>query len=726
MFGRSCVFDVLPPNGVRGLAFPGDGAYLAAAHDGAPFLTIYKRAGEVFTKLFQPDTAPTAYANSCSFTVDGLYLAVTYGVAPYINIYKRSGDTFTKLPDPAILPAGNANGCAFSADGVYLAVAHLTSPYITIYKRSGDTFTKLSNPSVLPSGDASHCSFTPDGVYLAVTVRIGGGGAGTKTPTVYKRSGDTFTALSELPDSVSGGYGFIFSPDGFMLGGGSTLEPTRIYARSGDSFTVAKTLSEFWAQEVDFSQDGLYMAAVAAQAEKPGLWVYQRDGLEMLDRVTIAAPVQEGGWSCTFDPSSSLIIVGLNAPPYITGRIIDSDAIPGKPISLAPKDTYISINDSRVFSWEHINASGTAPTGADLQYRRPDGVWQGLTTIVGDESSATIPADTFEAGSYQWRVRTYNQDGYPGEWSDPAAFMAVGVPATPLIAGATNSSRPVVTWSAGSQQGYQMQITQGDTVIWDSLETSGIVQTRKVPKYLASGEYKARVRIINASMLWSAWAEQEFTIDVTGPAKPTLTAEATAGAAVLTLTAPDAEKLYLVRDGIPIANVTGKTEYTDHAALGSAVYVLRAVDASDNYTDSDPVAVTVSVPQGMVATLAAVDDLANPVALKLTRGVRRSITGSKIRDATYHHYAGREYPVARYSGHSTGSYELSVAFISALDRDRLLDLLDRRRTMLYRDKWGNRWYVAIPDNGYEQDRIATSLTLSMHVTDYVEQIDYEV
>lgn len=271
-----------------------------------------------------------------------------------------------------------------------------------------------------------------------------------------------------------------------------------------------------------------------------------------------------------------------------------------------------------------------------------------------------------------------------------------------------------------------MQIAQGNTIVWDSLETAGAAQTRKVPTYLANGDYKARVRIVNASMLWSNWAEQDFTIDVTGPAKPTITAQAATGAALLTFSAPGAEKLYLLRNDIPIANVTGLNEYTDHAALGSVVYVLRAVDANDNYTDSDPVAVTVSVPLGMVATLAAVDDLAHPVALKLTRGGPRVVTGSKSRGATYHHYAGREYPVARYSGHSTGSYELPVAFLSANDRDRLLDLLDRRRTMLYRDKWGNRWYVAIPDNGYEQDRIATSVTLTMHEVDYVEQIDYEV
>ena len=62
-----------------------------------------------------------------------MYLAVAHASSPYITIYKRSGDTFTKLSNPSSRPTGNGEGCAFSPDGMYLAVAHATSPYITIY-----------------------------------------------------------------------------------------------------------------------------------------------------------------------------------------------------------------------------------------------------------------------------------------------------------------------------------------------------------------------------------------------------------------------------------------------------------------------------------------------------------------------------------------------------------------------------------------------------------------
>ena len=119
-------------------------------------------------KVEDPSTLPTGNGWGCAFSPDGIYLAVAHDKSPYITIYKRSGDTFTKLSNPPSLPPAGANGCAFSSDGTYLAVGHSSSPYITIYKRSGDTFTKVSNPSSLPTGAGKGCAFSPDGMYLAV------------------------------------------------------------------------------------------------------------------------------------------------------------------------------------------------------------------------------------------------------------------------------------------------------------------------------------------------------------------------------------------------------------------------------------------------------------------------------------------------------------------------------------------------------------------------------
>jgi WD40 repeat protein len=167
---QSLVEDLstLPTDMAYGCAFSPDGTYLAVAHFDSPYITIYKRSGDTFTKLNNPSVLPTGVGLGCAFSPDGVYLAVAHDSSPFITIYKRSGDTFTKLGNPSSLPGNQGNGCAFSPDGTYLAVAHTNSPYITIYKRSGDTFTKLSNPPTLPTDWGLGCAFSPDGTYLAV------------------------------------------------------------------------------------------------------------------------------------------------------------------------------------------------------------------------------------------------------------------------------------------------------------------------------------------------------------------------------------------------------------------------------------------------------------------------------------------------------------------------------------------------------------------------------
>ena len=184
----------LPAGTGSGVAFSTDGVYMAVAHTTSPFVTIYKRSGDVFTKLPNPASIPPSQGNGVAFSTDGTYLAVAHAFSPYITIYKRSGDVFTKLADPATLPTSVGNGVAFSADGTYLAVAHTTSPFVTIYKRSGEVFTKLANPATLPANNAYGVAFSTDGVYMAVAHNI------TPFIALYKRAGDVFT---KLPNPVS-------------------------------------------------------------------------------------------------------------------------------------------------------------------------------------------------------------------------------------------------------------------------------------------------------------------------------------------------------------------------------------------------------------------------------------------------------------------------------------------------------------------------------------------
>ena len=224
--------DILPTGNAFGVAWSDNDVYLAAGHQVTPYITIYKRDEDIFTKLDNPVALPGGNGNGLDFGYNDTYLAIAHYDSPYITIYKRSGDTFTKLTNPANLPTGTGYDAAFSPDGVYLAVVHATTPYITIYKRSGDTFTKLPDPADLPVGDALDVTFSPDGIYLAV------GHTNSPFVTIYKRTGDTFTKLSD-PADLPTGYvtGVAFAPNSTHLSTSHKNSPyITLYKRGGDTF----------------------------------------------------------------------------------------------------------------------------------------------------------------------------------------------------------------------------------------------------------------------------------------------------------------------------------------------------------------------------------------------------------------------------------------------------------------------------------------------------------
>ena len=144
--------------------------------------------------MSNPDVLPTGHGHGCSFSQDTNYLAVAHATTPFITIYKRSEDSFTKLSNPDVLPTGYGNGCSFSQDTNYLAISHNSSPYVTIYKRLGDVFNKITNPdSIIPN---NACSFSNDGNYL-VTV-----GGNYPYIYIYKRTGQQTSVTFDTPPAV--------------------------------------------------------------------------------------------------------------------------------------------------------------------------------------------------------------------------------------------------------------------------------------------------------------------------------------------------------------------------------------------------------------------------------------------------------------------------------------------------------------------------------------------
>ena len=114
-----------------------DTVYSKLISDGSNWDTVHN-------KLSDPEDLPTGNGRGVSFSSDNTYLAVAHSTSPCLTVYKRSGDVFTKISG-IVAPAGNGEGVSFSSDDTYLAVAHDSSPFLTIYK------TTLINPTTLIS-----------------------------------------------------------------------------------------------------------------------------------------------------------------------------------------------------------------------------------------------------------------------------------------------------------------------------------------------------------------------------------------------------------------------------------------------------------------------------------------------------------------------------------------------------------------------------------------------
>lgn len=152
------------------VAWSPDGAYLALAHSGSPFVTVYAWDGSSLTAVSNPATLPPAQANTVAFSPGGGQL-VAGGPAPWLAAWTWSAGWGAFLNNAPSLP-GTPQQVAFSPSGAHLACAHGTTPVISAWAFTGAGFgAKVANPATVPSalgGGGTSVAFTEAGDFLAV------------------------------------------------------------------------------------------------------------------------------------------------------------------------------------------------------------------------------------------------------------------------------------------------------------------------------------------------------------------------------------------------------------------------------------------------------------------------------------------------------------------------------------------------------------------------------
>ena len=148
----------VPAASTKSVFFSPDGVYMALLSGTSIF--VYKWNGSAYAHL---STLAGGVSTTVigAFSADTNYLSVAGVGSPYVATFKRTGDSFSALGNPDVLPTGSANSVAWSNDSVHLYVGHANSPYITIYRRSADTFAKLANPASLPGAAVTGIAVNP-------------------------------------------------------------------------------------------------------------------------------------------------------------------------------------------------------------------------------------------------------------------------------------------------------------------------------------------------------------------------------------------------------------------------------------------------------------------------------------------------------------------------------------------------------------------------------------
>ena len=334
-------------------------------------------------------------------------------------------------------------------------------------------------------------------------------------------------------------------------------------------------------------------------------------------------------------------------------EITTTDVTPtAKPVS--PSGIVIDATIVNRFSWQHIISTGTPQSKADLQWSDDGTTWNTLSTVTGKNQYYDVPANKFTSGTKYWRVRTYNTDGTPSEWSDKAEFIAINAPSAPSIVIQSTGPRPRITWQTSEQEAYQLTLSSG----YASGTIYGTEKAWRSPVYLADGSYTVRVRVQNKYGMWSEWSAAALPVSHTEGEAITLSVDASHEAALTWQTAGSYDFYLIERDGVAIAR-TAQKQYVDHTSIGSVTYRVRGCYAdSDNYGLSNAMTAEILPDTAMICDL----ESGTWQRLPLSETILRTNRISRAATISTVHLSGLAYPVAERTEFRDMAMQISCAF----------------------------------------------------------------
>lgn len=370
----------------------------------------------------------------------------------------------------------------------------------------------------------------------------------------------------------------------------------------------------------------------------------------------------------------------------------------------------ITLDGSAVnrFEWEHTISTASLPRGYEIQYREGDSQWQTLIDQKQtDQTYYDVPANTLPAGNLEWRVRTYNSNLTPGNWSDSASIIVRSAPPAPIITSVTSSPRPVISWQSEGQIQAEVRINDSTRSVLSA------AKSYRWEDFLPDGFITVNVRVKNQFDLWSPWASAQTTVKNTPSGQITLSASVSNYAVSLSINSTYPQN-YIYRDDVLIGKAVNREgvdtafTYLDDTALGSHSYYAMGVDDQSNYQQSERITAEVSVPFGVIGELKAL----SWIELKRKRGSYPSHDIKRSYPVTMVYYSGNPLPVAYVSNELDASHTLEFT-TDKTTADHLENLTGK--TVIYKDVRGDLIIGVLVSVECSRDR-ATDVKLSIEET----------
>lgn len=388
--------------------------------------------------------------------------------------------------------------------------------------------------------------------------------------------------------------------------------------------------------------------------------------------------------------------------PYTNAKF-NTAVVPQKaPTLVSPLSGYLDGSKPITFKWSFIGGTAEDKQGKyDLQYSTNQGASWTTITVESEESEHIVPENTFQSGNVYWRVRTYNTYGDVSPYSQIGSFYVINSPPIPQIVEVTNSGRPTIRWNSVEQQIYEIQILHNNKVIFQTGKIpSSSDRSYKLGMFLDDGEYLVRLRVTNEYDLTSPWAEYMFVLSTEKPEKPSI--ELFNGEYSVTIKTDETTLKTLVYRNNKLIGEMIEGYFEDYTGENRKEYqyFIRVVDENDNFNDSD---IRIGRCKFKGNTLGLVNRPGEFIKLRYGYQdiAKKSSTVGNTGSLIY--FDGRKYPVVEFSEFKEYTKTSSFFIRNKEELNKLIELIDKKETVIYRDTDGEVIYGAILNINYEKN-----------------------